>query len=274
MPKSDSKPPNSSLASWARSKLPVLAPPPISRSVVPVWAWTVPVLLKTTWKEAVLPAPPDLVNVPALLKVPFALGKPKAAEAWASNVAPARLLKTAPLPLPMRPPVHVVVPALVRVRLSPWEKPPMMSVAVSAMWVAPVPLMFPPVQSSWPVTVRSPDPVRVPPLPRVKSLASESAPRARVPTDPMTRVSRLRSERTEARAEERVTVTSPGTSMSTASVSPGRRPLSQLAGSVQSPSPPIHWMVASSNSKGTTSSVSPMAFPARSVTWEALITRL
>ena len=76
-----------------------------------------------------------------------------------------RLLKTAPRPEWISPPVQVVVPELLIVRSSKNTPAMMFREAVAGMFVLPPPVMTPPDHVKTPSgsIVRSPDPERVPP---------------------------------------------------------------------------------------------------------------
>ena len=172
---------NSIRAPAATVKAPELVPP-LVRSRVEVWTFTVPVLLNGM--RMVVPAPADLVKVPALLNCGPVTAEitSKNSLFWTSKVAPGRLLKTVPWPMKMLPPVQVAVPALLMVR--PRDRlvpdPLMSSVAVAWTFVVPEPLILP-FHTSAPLTVRSPVPVRVPPsiakFSAVTSAARETDPK-------------------------------------------------------------------------------------------------
>src|SRR5216684_2096485 len=135
---------------------------------VPAFALTVPVLLNATL--TVLVTPPVICNVPALLNVgvpplkmmpfPFPL-----LPFTKVHTAPTRLLITAPFcrtrlaPTAVLP--KVVAPETLSVRVSRSTCPEGRLIPPLAL-VAPVPVMFPPVQVSSPLTVTVEVPVKMP----------------------------------------------------------------------------------------------------------------
>ena len=162
-------PPKLSVAPSAALKLPLLVPPPLRLSV-PLPACTVPLLL-TMGQTVVRPAPAVFCSVPALSIVDAAPPPPSRVRSRIetslrmSNVAPASLLRTAPLAKYQPAPLKTMLPKLSSVRVSSATPtgPSTASVPVAAIRVVPVPDIVPPVQVVSPVTVRSPAPVKVPP---------------------------------------------------------------------------------------------------------------
>src|SRR5262249_52822354 len=150
----------------AALKGPLLEPPP--RLNAPLVTSIVPVLLNATPLKVVVPAPADFLKRPALLKagVPPKLSIKKSD--WPSQVAPARLLKTAPLARKKRPLLVIVaVAALLKTRpeFSPMlPKLPLAMLAPPLALVAPAPVICPSLQVSNPAMVTPPVPESVPTL--------------------------------------------------------------------------------------------------------------
>src|SRR5713226_5145476 len=140
--------------------------PPPEKFRVPTFAFTVPVLLNATL--TVSATPPVIWKVPALLNVlvPTLLKIPLPLPPAMVQVAPARLLITAPFRrnrlLPVVP-LAAVVPEMLSVRVSRMGWPEGRLIPPLPL-TTPVPLIVPPVQVRRPLTFTAADPLRVPPV--------------------------------------------------------------------------------------------------------------
>jgi hypothetical protein len=142
----------------ATAKLPVWLPLEIRYSV-PLSTASVPLLVNGVLKP-VMPVPPVLVSVPALLN---ALAPPRFANVSLPCAVNRLLLVNVPFVLSIRPPVQFVVPLLTRSRCR-LTGALIVSVPALPTVVLPVPLCAPPLQLNVPLTPRPPTPVSVPPL--------------------------------------------------------------------------------------------------------------
>src|SRR5262249_51120334 len=135
-------------------KGPLLVPPPTLSA--PLVTSTVPVLLNGTLLKVVVPVPADFLKAPVLLKVAVPPADAIVGSACASKVAPARLLKTAPV-LIKKTPLLVIVAVAALLNTRP-PKSPMQQLGLLMMLtpllalVAPAPVIDPKLQVSNPAT--------------------------------------------------------------------------------------------------------------------------